>query len=195
MATSNTSSQNIKPEVTRPTANFPKNVWGDRFLSYIHDANEVIDIQKQHIKDLEDEVQKELLATLSQPLEQLILIDTLERLGIAYHYEKEIEEVIKEIYDTYHDFYGEIDLYHTSLLFRLLRQHDFFISSDMFKKYKDENGYFSEAINEDVKGMLGLYEASHLRLHGENILDEALTFTTAQLRLMATTKLSYPLAV
>ncbi|KAL1352264.1 hypothetical protein HN51_016257 [Arachis hypogaea] len=30
---------------------------------------------------------------------------------------------------------------------------------------------------EDVEGLLSLYEASHLRIHGEDILDENLPFT------------------
>ena len=35
----------------------------------------------------------------------------------------------------------------------------------------------------DLWGMLSLYEACHLRVHGEDILDEALTFTVTYLEL------------
>ena len=35
-----------------------------------------------------------------------------------------------------------------------------------------------ESLNSDVRGMLSLYEATHLRVHGEDILDEALAFCT-----------------
>ena len=45
----------------------------------------------------------------------------------------------------------------------------------------------------DVRGMLGLYEAAHLRVHGEDILAEALTFTTTHLEAMVES-LGYPLA-
>ena len=41
--------------------------------------------------------------------------------------------------------------------------------------------------------MLGLYEAANLRVHGEDILDEALTFTTTHLTYMVE-HLEYPLA-
>lgn len=34
--------------------------------------------------------------------------------------------------------------------------------------------------------MMSLYEAAHFRLHGENILDEALVFSTTQLESMVT---------
>lgn len=36
----------------------------------------------------------------------------------------------------------------------------------------------------NVKGMLSLYEASNFRVHGENILEEALMFTTTELESM-----------
>ena len=41
--------------------------------------------------------------------------------------------------------------------------------------------------------MLSLYEATHLRVHGEDILDEALVFTTTHLEFIAS-HLSTPLA-
>ena len=36
-------------------------------------------------------------------------------------------------------------------------------------------------LRNDVQGILSLYEACHLRLHGEDILEEALGFTTTHL--------------
>ncbi|GAB4833360.1 hypothetical protein Ancab_039950 [Ancistrocladus abbreviatus] len=81
-----------------------------------------------------------------------------------------------------------------SLRFRLLRQHGFYVPSDAFRKFKDEKGGFKESLTTDVRGMLAFYEASHVRIHGEDILDEALNFTTAHLRSMAT-QLSNPLKI
>ena len=37
----------------------------------------------------------------------------------------------------------------------------------------------------NVEGMLAFYEATHLRVHGEDILDEALEFTTTHLKSIA----------
>ena len=37
----------------------------------------------------------------------------------------------------------------------------------------------------NVEGMLAFYEATHLRMHGEDILDEALEFTTTHLKSIA----------
>ena len=66
------------------------------------------------------------------------------------------------------------------------------IQGDIFKKFKDANGNFKESLIADVPGMLSLYEATHLRVHGEEILEEALVFTTNHLEL-AISQVSCPL--
>ncbi|KAF2309598.1 hypothetical protein GH714_004059 [Hevea brasiliensis] len=48
---------------------------------------------------------------------------------------------------------------------------------DVFKKFKNSNGEFKKSIIKDVRGILSLYEASFMSVHGEDILDEALEFT------------------
>ena len=67
------------------------------------------------------------------------------------------------------------------------------ICVEIFDKFKDEKGGFKETLIPDVQGMLGLYEASHLKVHGEDILEEALAFTTTHLKAMVES-LRYPLA-
>lgn len=53
---------------------------------------------------------------------------------------------------------------------------------DMFNKFKQINkGTFKESLLSDVVGLLSLYEATHLRVHGEDVLEEALTFTRTHL--------------
>lgn len=59
--------------------------------------------------------------------QKLVLIDVLQRLGVAYHYKKEIDELLRAMYDdkdTIPD-----DLYTTSLMFYLLRKHGYAIPS------------------------------------------------------------------
>lgn len=65
--------------------------------------------------------------------------------------------------------------------------------ADVFNKFKDEKGNFKENLSNNIPGMLALYEATHLRAHGEDVLDEALAFTTTQLK-SAASHLSNPLA-
>ncbi|CAL2254429.1 unnamed protein product [Prunus armeniaca] len=83
------------------------------------------------------------------------------------------------------------DLYNVALGFRLLRQHGYKVSCDVFNKFKDENGSFKECLIADVPGMLSLYEAGHLGVRGEEILDEALAFTTTHLDSAAKAHVSY----
>ncbi|CBI31272.3 unnamed protein product, partial [Vitis vinifera] len=74
-----------------------------------------------------------------------------------------------------------------------LKQQGFNISCDIFNRYTDEKGRFKESLINDACGLLGLYEAAHLRVWEEDILDEALAFTTTHLKSMVEL-LEYPLA-
>ncbi|XP_077244296.1 (-)-5-epieremophilene synthase STPS3-like isoform X3 [Tasmannia lanceolata] len=52
------------------------------------------------------------------------LIDNLQRLGIAYHFEEEINDILDQ-FSTIKDDNNDEDLFLTSLQFRLLRQHGY----------------------------------------------------------------------
>ncbi|MCD7460819.1 hypothetical protein HAX54_044498 [Datura stramonium] len=109
-----------------------------------------------------------LLATHGRELvETLNLIDVIERLGIAYQFEKEIDDILEQIYNENSNFEGNdnIDLCTCALQFRLLRQHGYNISIKIFSKFQDENGKLKEFLASDVLGLLSLYEASHVRTH------------------------------
>ncbi|KAL5055161.1 hypothetical protein RYX36_035843 [Vicia faba] len=76
---------------------------------------------------------------------------------------------------------------------KLLRQQGYHILPGVFEKFKNEQGNFKETLVDDVEGMLSLYESTHMRIHGEDILDEAFSFTSSHLEIM-TTQLSPSLA-
>ncbi|KAL7233712.1 hypothetical protein ACSBR1_017346 [Camellia fascicularis] len=125
-----------------------------------------------------------LVAANDHPSQKLNFIDAVQRLGVSYHFESEIETALQHIYETdydHHDDKANDDLYTVALLFRLLRQQGYPISCDVFNKFKDDNGKIRESLTGDVRGMLSLYEAAHLRVRGEDILDEALSFTITHL--------------
>lgn len=65
-----------------------------------------------------------MLKQAVDPLDQLQLIDTLQRLGLAYHFEDEIKSILMSIYSHNNTGMRE-DLYATALEFRLLRQHGY----------------------------------------------------------------------
>ncbi|CAN1190408.1 Sesquiterpene synthase 2 [Linum perenne] len=137
----------------------------------------------EQIEELKSEVKRRLSSSSPATadhhtlFEMLNLINVIERLGIDYHFEVEIELFLQQLYAEH----NSVDNLRTAALsFRLLRQHGYNISTDAFKKYKTEQGGFKiEKIETagDIEGILNLYEAAYLRVEGDDILDEAIEFT------------------
>ncbi|KAL5839731.1 hypothetical protein ACOSQ4_012339 [Xanthoceras sorbifolium] len=123
-----------------------------------------------------------MIGNVSEPLDQLELIDTLQRLGLAYHFETEIKETLQKVYNNSDDRWKKQNLYATSLEFRLLRQHGYDISKEVFTSFKDKRNSFKACPCDDVKGMLSLYEASYYGFERESIMEEAWQFTTEHLK-------------
>ncbi|KAK7257293.1 hypothetical protein RIF29_31162 [Crotalaria pallida] len=146
-------------------------------------------ITSPQIETLKKEVSKMIVSANEKPLTKVDLIDSICRLGLQYHFESEIEQVLQQYHNNFVE-NGEITLegnLHTlALLFRLFRQEGFRVSPNVFNKFKDVHGNFNESLNVDIEGVLSLHEASHLRFHGEDILDEALVFTSTNLESIAT---------
>lgn len=87
------------------------------------------------IKELKEEALSMLIANEETgPRDKLVLIDALERLGVAYHFDQEIENQLQEIFGLHsvEEYYDDDDLFTTALGFRLLRQHRHHASSSKF---------------------------------------------------------------
>jgi hypothetical protein len=56
------------------------------------------------------------------------------------------------------------------------------VYADVFLKFRDGHGDFA---SNDVNSLLALYDAAHIRVHGEEILDDAIAFTKTRLRSIA----------
>ncbi|XP_055960452.1 alpha-copaene synthase-like isoform X3 [Mercurialis annua] len=166
--------------VKRTSSSFNPTIWGDQFLKYATDSKQMNDAssERQH-EGLKLEVRRMIRNTKSEPRNILSLIDAVQRLGVNYHFKSEINEALQKVFDDDDEIE---DLYSVALRFRLLRQHGIKVSSELFDKFKESDGNFKTSITNDVFGMLSLYEAAHLSIPGENILDEALDFTTATLQ-------------
>ncbi|KAH9614747.1 hypothetical protein KSS87_019900 [Heliosperma pusillum] len=181
-----TTSNNNADNLYRQTANFDPSVWGDFFVTYACD-NKNIQVWREEAKMLKEEVQKMLKDdfTIEHLSEKLSIIDAVERLGIAYHFETEIQDMLQRVFELFNDEinHQHYELVTVALLFRLLRQHGYNVSSDIFNKFKDNKDEIKDSVTEDVEGMISLYEATHLRLHGETILEKALGFTKNGLEL------------
>ncbi|KAK1315220.1 hypothetical protein QJS10_CPA06g00021 [Acorus calamus] len=116
----------------------------------------------------------------NEPLQKMILVDEVQRLGLGYDFVQEIDEAMKQINDVCID----NDLHAFALWFHLLRQWGYDTPSDGFKKFANEHDKFNESLSSDARGLLSLYEAAHLGLPGEDILDEAIAFTMCHLPLI-----------
>ncbi|KAF4351797.1 hypothetical protein G4B88_030158 [Cannabis sativa] len=158
-------------KIVRSTKTFHPHIWGEQFLHYNISEQDWY-CQQQKVEKLKEVIRREIFGESSSSSayydswkNQLKLIDVVERLGLSYHFESEIENMIEQIYNKTNsdDFLKDEDLHDVSLWFTLLRQHGFRVSS-----------------------------ASHLSCVGENILDEALAFTTTHLiEFLAKTKDHY----
>ncbi|KAK9041689.1 hypothetical protein V6N11_016779 [Hibiscus sabdariffa] len=161
--------------------------------TFIWALNDPKILRASKYKELKEQARRMLMTDMDNPSQKLDLIDAVQRLGVAYHFQKEIQDALQIIYHHHCNHTQIDDLYTTPVRFHLLREHGFHVDSETFNKFKDEEGDFKESLISDVKGMLQLYEAAHFQLHGEIILEEALSFTNFHLKL-AETKVDYPLS-
>ncbi|KAF2284334.1 hypothetical protein GH714_020614 [Hevea brasiliensis] len=112
----------------------------------------------KRINKLKEEVRL-MLKLAVNPLDQLQLIDTLQRLGLAYHFEDEIKRILMSIstHDSYENTRMREDLYATALEFRLLRQQGYKIPQGPVDQRKDKMALAAiyQGIGEDTWLQLG----------------------------------------
>ncbi|PPS12296.1 hypothetical protein GOBAR_AA08373 [Gossypium barbadense] len=94
----------------RPKTDYPPSIWGD-FFHNCPDKNIDAKTEKCH-QQLKEEVRKMIVAPMSNSTQKLAFIDSVQRLGVSYHFTKEIEE-LENIYHNNND--AENELYTTSL--------------------------------------------------------------------------------
>nr|B3TPQ7.1 RecName: Full=Alpha-terpineol synthase, chloroplastic; Short=Mg17; Flags: Precursor [Magnolia grandiflora]ACC66282.1 alpha-terpineol synthase [Magnolia grandiflora] len=165
----------------RRSANYHPNIWDyDSVQSLTSDYKAYTYLER--VEKLKEDVRRTLQEAVGL-LDQLELVDCIHRLGVGYHFDKEIKEILKTI-STEPNNMGLIDgdLYAMALYFRLLRQHGYEVPQGVFNRFMDDSSSFKASLCNDVKGMLSLYEASYLALEGETTLDEAKAFTYRHLR-------------
>ena len=74
-------------------------------------------------EELKQEVRRMLKVPMDESFHKLRLIDTIKRLGMSYHFKRDIEDALQNIYD--HGYKDEESLEAVSLRFRLLRENGF----------------------------------------------------------------------
>ncbi|KAK1282520.1 (-)-germacrene D synthase [Acorus calamus] len=163
--------------IIRKSGDFAPSYWGDFFISLpLKDDSSI----EERVEELKTEVKK-MVQHANEPLQKLSLIDAIQRLGLSYHFQEEINLSLKQINNEYCITDG---LHAFALRFRLLRQHGYNTPTDGFKKFMNENGKFKESFSSDARGLLSLYEVGHFGLPGEDVLDEAIAFAGYHLKLI-----------
>ncbi|GJZ73977.1 R-linalool synthase QH1, chloroplastic-like protein [Tanacetum coccineum] len=126
-----------------------------------------------------------MICKTQHPLSSLELVDNLQRLGISYHFDDEIRDVLDMIYNNYYktqDKWNSMDLNLKALSFRILRQHGYQVPQEALLNFKDKIRSMNPCLYEDMVGVLNLYEATYHSFEDESILDEARDFTTKYLQ-------------
>nr|ADR74206.1 (E)-beta-ocimene/myrcene synthase [Vitis vinifera] len=162
--------------IVRRTANYHPPIWDYDYVQSLR-SDYVGETYTRRLDKLKRDV-KPMLGKVKKPLDQLELIDVLQRLGLYYHFKDAIKRILDSIYNQYnqHEDWKKDDLYATALEFRLLRRHGYDVPEDVFSRFKDETGSFKACLCEDMKGLLCLYEASYLCVQGESTLEQARDF-------------------
>ncbi|XP_057485970.1 (-)-alpha-terpineol synthase-like isoform X1 [Actinidia eriantha] len=174
-------SQTNDQKIDRRSAFYQPSIWDYNYIQSLN-SKYAGDTYEKRAAMLKEDV-KRMLDQVVDPLDGLGLIDDLQRLGVFYHFEDEINRILESTYNHINEGWNtDEDLQATSLKFRLLRQHGYTISEDVFKNFTDEIGNFKTYLCEDAKGLLYLYEASYFSFEGERILDEARDFATKNLK-------------
>ncbi|XP_010528837.1 PREDICTED: 1,8-cineole synthase 1, chloroplastic-like isoform X2 [Tarenaya hassleriana] len=171
--------------VVRRSGNYRPSVWDE---NYIHSLENKYASQFQDRAKLLEEHVRNMLDGTEGSLKQLELIDTLQRLGLSHHFGREIKSILQKIYTGRQENDTRTpkteDLHAIALEFRLLRQHGFTVSQDVFDVIKNEKEYetFIEDLDDSVKGLLSLYEASYLSTKSDTKLKEIRSYSTKRLR-------------
>ncbi|KAG7567509.1 Terpenoid cyclases/protein prenyltransferase alpha-alpha toroid [Arabidopsis thaliana x Arabidopsis arenosa] len=167
------------PVVPRRSANYQPSLWDHRHL---------LSIKNKYAKDesvqerdfLKENVRKMLDDEKKTYLDKLELIDDLQKLGVSYHFEREIENILTFFYQKYRIDNHEKDLHATALEFRLFRQHGFNVSEDVFDVFMENCGKFE---SNNINDLISLYEASYLSTKSDTKLQKFIrTFATQKLR-------------
>nr|GFB89773.1 R-linalool synthase QH1, chloroplastic-like [Tanacetum cinerariifolium] len=115
----------VEPPVRR-SANYVPSLWSFDHIQSLSSKYTGEDYTTR-ANTLKNDV-KMMISKVENPLSMLEMIDDLQRLGIAYHFQDEIRDSLKMIYYNYYETqnkWDKMDLNLKALGFRLLRQHGY----------------------------------------------------------------------
>ncbi|KAJ9170123.1 hypothetical protein P3X46_018254 [Hevea brasiliensis] len=142
------------------------------------------EMHRDKAKKLEEEIRCMIENEDAESLNILEMIDDIQRLGLGHRFENDIQRILDEIQYLKQKGHckSQKSLHATALTFRLLRQHGYEVSQAVFKDFMDHKGDILAKLEKDIKGILSLYEASHLAFEGEDLLQKAMVQTSIHLK-------------
>lgn len=159
-------------------SSFEPSLWGDFFITYEpQPLQRSEEWMRERAEKLKEDVQR-LFKSCNGTGERILLVDVLQHLGIDHHFNEQIDTALSEILESE---FSSSSLHEVALRFRLLREHGHWVSSDVFNKFKGEDGSFNKDTTNDPRGLLSLYNAAHLLVHDEPALEEAIAFARRHL--------------
>lgn len=187
--------------VKRRIGDYHSNLWDDNFIqslsspygasSYGEHADRLIGEVKEIFNSFSI-ADGELISPVNDLLQQLWMVDNVERLGIDRHFQTEIKVALDYVYR----YWSEegigcgrdsafTDLNTTALAFRIFRLHGYTVSSDVFEHFKDQKGQFAASANDtelQTRSVFNLFRASLIAFPEEKVLEEAEKFAAAYLK-------------
>ncbi|MCD7466152.1 hypothetical protein HAX54_002580 [Datura stramonium] len=132
---------------------------------------------------------------VDEELKMLCMIDNIQRMGLAKHFEKEIEQILDQIYNNYQinlqnnnnnnnseeeTSYLPEKLFKDSLAFRLLRMQGYKINQGSFCWFVHQpqiKDYIAKNKKHFTYVMYNVYRATDLMFNGESEMEEARSFS------------------
>ncbi|XP_038900857.1 terpene synthase 10-like isoform X1 [Benincasa hispida] len=173
--------------IVRRSANYRPPIWKHEFIQSLKSEfmeERCFNKRNMLIRRLKMMLNKELL--IGDSLKGLEVVDELKRLGLSYHFQMEINQILESMNEKFQNGGEGLEwknksLYATSLHFRISRQHGYHIPLEVFNRFRDELENLDSICEEKAKGMLSFYEASFLAMEDESFMDEARQFAVRHL--------------
>ncbi|PON41466.1 Squalene/phytoene synthase [Parasponia andersonii] len=185
-------STSINDTIARQSANYEPPVWGFDYIQSTSSDNATSNLQEEGYRRRVNKLKEEVKVMLTEKvagdsLAQLELIDTLQRLGVSYHFDNDIDTILRQKYanktndpDLLYGFLSKTEYFKVSLskgsshntryYFAQSFKHNCLIEqrlgiAEVFNVCKDEAGNFKACMSNDIMGILSSYEASfHLKV-------------------------------
>uniref|UniRef100_A0A0E0KP60 Terpene synthase n=2 Tax=Oryza punctata TaxID=4537 RepID=A0A0E0KP60_ORYPU len=165
----------------KEVSSFEPCVWGNFFINY---DPKPLQRSEDWMMEKADKLKLDvriLFEMHNDSAKRMHLVDAVQRLGIDHLFQEEINNAISDIKGSE---FTSSSLHEVALHFRLLREHGIWVSPDVFKKFKGEDGRFINTIPDEPRALLSLYNAAHLLIHDEPELEEAMSFARDHLESM-----------